>query len=108
MNSIDAIIAMCIFFAAIGTILGAINEQNKSMQYSALKADAKSNAIKCASIIDAIASNTADKYAEALECDGNKNTILFDKKGAVKTARIITQIRGNEALAIQIHKHYLD
>jgi len=108
MNSIDALISICILLAGLGILLGAINEQNENSKNTILSAKAKGEALKCAAIIDSIASNTAKDYTGLLDCESNGEKLNANENGTIKSANTIIETQAGEKIVLKLTKHYMD
>ncbi len=108
MNSIDALISICVLFAAFGILIGAVNLQNENSKHALLSAKAKGETLKCAAIVDSIASNSAKGYNDRLNCESDGNRLSANEEGVTKSAATIIETTNTGELVLKINKHYLD
>ena len=108
MNSIDAIIALCVLTAGFALLIGTVNETRKNSESAIDTINAKATALDCAGIIDSIITNSANTYLGELNCGAEGEKITATQNGKTKTAQIIGKAKKEAGLEVEIKKHYLD
>lgn len=106
MNSVDGIIALCAILAGFGVLISAVNEQKNGVQEAIDTITAKKTAMECGAIIDSMHANSAEKYAEEINCDANGNKVTASKATKKKEFEILTNAEKNTYLEVKTLEHY--
>jgi hypothetical protein len=105
-NSLDAIIAMCVLLTTFSIFLGVISTERTQLENSTNQINAKINAQNCATIIDSMFVNGAEEYNGELNCGGKENELTYTTKGETKSAKTIAKIEKKEGLQVKMNEHY--
>ena len=106
MNSLDAIIAVCVLLSTFSVFLGVISTERTQIETSMNQINAKINAQNCATIIDSMFANGAEEYTGDLNCGGKENELTYTTEGQIKNAKTIAKIEKKEGLEVKMNEHY--
>lgn len=106
MNSIDAIIALCVLIGCFGILIGVINEQKQNSEEAINSINSKTNAIYCGSIVDSMFANSASEFNGNINCVANGNKVTANVAGKEKEYYVLTQTKKELFLEVKILEHY--
>ena len=106
MNSLDAIIALCVLLCSFAILLGIIGQERTQLEDSSGSIAAKIGAINCATIIDSMFVNNAGEYQGELNCGARGNELARTINGQTKSAKTLTSVEKKENLEVRVSEHY--
>ncbi len=106
MNTLDAIIAFCILLTSFATLLGIINYEKTQLESAFNLVKAKTEAVKCATIIDSIFANSSLEYSDEMSCIVKENEITYSINGQINNAQSIAKVESQNNLKVETNEHY--
>lgn len=106
MNSLEALIAILALTTSMVLIIGTINLQTENFQNAKDIILAKTDSLICASIMDSIVSNSAEKYITQINCTAIQNTVSSKINSTTKSSFIISSAESDSTLSVIKYEHY--
>lgn len=105
MHSLEVIIALLFLFSFFGIILASILIQENNFSDFEDKSKNYAKTLFCVTTIDFIFANSLEK-ANITNCFGEKDYVFV--KNSSKKLKILTNLKNDSSLGVEINEHYLD